>query len=95
MAWKPSGQFWVKLTGLKTCIRPKYFIPASLLLKNASKAMSLLSTVIFNRDGKPVILNMMKHIFASGKDVNDRVYITSKEIVEQYLYSRSLIFFQK
>ena len=28
---------------------------------------------------------MMKHIFASGKDVNDRVYITSKEIVEQYL----------
>ncbi len=39
----------------------------------------------FNYDGTPVILNMMKHIFASGKDVNDRVYITSKEIVEQYL----------
>lgn len=39
----------------------------------------------FNTDGKPVVLNMMKHIFASGKDVNDRVYITSKEIVEQYL----------
>ena len=39
----------------------------------------------FNREGKPVILNIMKHIFASGKDVNDRVYITSKEIVEQYL----------
>ena len=39
----------------------------------------------FNHEGKPVIMNMMKHIFASGKDVNDRVYITSKEIVEQYL----------
>lgn len=39
----------------------------------------------FSREGKPVILNIMKHIFASGKDVNDRVYITSKEIVEQYL----------
>jgi hypothetical protein len=26
----------------------------------------------------------MKHIFSSGTDVNDRVYITSKEIIENY-----------
>ncbi len=38
----------------------------------------------FNSEGKPVVLNMMKHIFSSGKDVNDRVYITSKEIIETY-----------
>ena len=38
----------------------------------------------FNKDGKPVVLNIMKHIFSSGKDVNDRVYITSKEIIETY-----------
>ncbi len=38
----------------------------------------------FNQDGKPVVLNIMKHIFSSGKDVNDRVYITSKEIIENY-----------
>ena len=38
----------------------------------------------FNKDGNPVVLNMMKHIFSSGKDVNDRVYITSKEIIETY-----------
>ena len=38
----------------------------------------------FDKNGKPVILNMMKHIFSSGKDVNDRVYITSKEIIERY-----------
>lgn len=41
----------------------------------------------FNKDGKPVVLNIMKHIFSSGKDVNDRVYITSKDIIERYLYS--------
>jgi hypothetical protein len=29
----------------------------------------------------------MKHIFSSGKDVNDRVYITSKDIIEGYLHS--------
>ncbi len=38
----------------------------------------------FNSYGYPVVLNIMKHIFSSGKDVNDRVYITSKEIVESY-----------
>ncbi len=38
----------------------------------------------FNDVGKPVILNIMKHIFSSGTDVNDRVYITSKEIIESF-----------
>jgi len=38
----------------------------------------------FNKQGNPVVLNIMKHIFSSGKDVNDRVYITSKEIIEKY-----------
>lgn len=39
----------------------------------------------FNKAGNPVVLNIMKHIFSSGKDVNDRVYITSKEIIEEYI----------
>ncbi|MFZ4546165.1 MAG: ATP-grasp domain-containing protein [Bacteroidales bacterium] len=39
----------------------------------------------FNSKAEPVVLNIMKHIFSSGKDVNDRVYITSKEIIENYI----------
>ena len=38
----------------------------------------------FNNEGNPVVLNIMKHIFSSGTDVNDRVYITSKAIIENY-----------
>ena len=41
--------------------------------------------VYFNENGKPVILNLMKHDFASDKDVSDRLYYTSKEIIEQNL----------
>jgi hypothetical protein len=37
----------------------------------------------FNREGEPTILNIMHHVFSSGKDVSDRIYTTSKEIVEQ------------
>jgi carbamoylphosphate synthase large subunit len=38
----------------------------------------------YDREGKPVILNILQHIFSSGEDVSDRVYITSKEIIEDY-----------
>jgi len=39
----------------------------------------------FDEAGQVVILNMMKHLFASGEDVNDRVYVTSASIMEEYL----------
>ena len=39
----------------------------------------------FDQDGQPVVLNILKHLFASSKDVSDRVYLTSKEIIEENL----------
>ncbi len=38
----------------------------------------------FNKTGEPVILNILHHIFSSGRDVSDRVYSTSKKIIEKY-----------
>ena len=38
----------------------------------------------FNKNGDPVVLNVMHHIFSSDKDVSDRVYSTSKEIIEKH-----------
>ncbi len=38
----------------------------------------------FNREGKPVVLNIFKHIFSSENDVSDRVYFTSKTVIETY-----------
>ncbi len=39
----------------------------------------------YNSAGKPVILNIFKHAFSSDTDVSDRVYISSKEIIESNL----------
>jgi hypothetical protein len=39
----------------------------------------------YNEKGEAVILNIMHHIFSSGKDVSDRVYSTSKEIISSNL----------
>lgn len=38
----------------------------------------------FNRAGKPVVLNIFKHIFSSESDVSDRIYFTSKKVIETY-----------
>ncbi len=39
----------------------------------------------FNEEGEPVVMNILNHIFSSGKDVSDRVYYTSKEIILRML----------
>lgn len=39
----------------------------------------------FDAEGNPVVLNILKHLFASESDVSDRVYCTSEEIfIEMY-----------
>lgn len=38
----------------------------------------------FNSAGKPVVLDILKHIFSSENDVSDRVYFTSKAVMETY-----------
>lgn len=43
--------------------------------------------VYYDKEGKPVILNILKHLFSSGEDVSDRVYITSRQIIEEHLES--------
>lgn len=39
----------------------------------------------FNKNGEPVVLHILHHIFSSGKDVSDRVYSTSKKIIKNNL----------
>jgi len=38
----------------------------------------------FDKEGEPIVLNILNHIFSSEKDVSDRIYSTSKEIMEKY-----------
>ena len=40
--------------------------------------------VYFNKDGSPVILNILGHLFASENDVSDRVYLTSPTIIRTW-----------
>ncbi|WP_372751252.1 ATP-grasp domain-containing protein [Labilibaculum sp.] len=39
----------------------------------------------FDENGDAVVLGILKHLFSSEKDVSDRVYYTSKELIKEYL----------
>jgi len=41
----------------------------------------------FDANGEPVILNILKHVFSSSDDVSDRVYLSSKAIIENNIKS--------
>ena len=38
----------------------------------------------YDNNGDAVLLNVLHHLFSSGTDTSDRVYSTSKEIIEKY-----------
>ena len=38
----------------------------------------------YDNEGKPVIINILKHDFASSEDVSDRLYLTSKSIINEF-----------
>ncbi|RLD84176.1 MAG: ATP-grasp domain-containing protein [Bacteroidetes bacterium] len=39
----------------------------------------------YDDEGKPVVLNILKHLFSSDRDTSDRVYITSTETIKENL----------
>ncbi|MDO9260513.1 MAG: ATP-grasp domain-containing protein [Flavobacteriaceae bacterium] len=48
----------------------------------------------FNQEGEPIILNILEHQFSSSTDVSDRLYFTSKKIIEN-LHDNTLSFLNR
>lgn len=48
----------------------------------------------FNKEGEAVILNILEHQFSSAKDVSDRLYFTSKNIIKN-LHDKTLLFLNR
>ena len=61
--------------------------PTSFIIEECIDGDEFAIDAYFNAAGEPVILNIFQHIFSSDEDVSDRVYLTSKEIVENNLAS--------
>jgi len=58
---------------------------ASFIIEEYADGDEFAVDAFFDSEGEPVILGIFNHIFSSGEDVSDRVYITSKNIVQNNL----------
>lgn len=57
----------------------------SFIIEQCIKGDEFAIDAYFNAEDEPVILNILKHLFSSGDDVSDRIYISSKEIIEEHI----------
>jgi len=55
---------------------------ASFILEEYIEGEEYALDAYFDKEGEPVILNIMKHDFSSSTDVSDRLYYTGKEMIE-------------
>ncbi len=69
----------------------KYLYPAevlnasSFIIEQCINGDEFAIDAYYNSNGEPVILSILSHVFSSDTDVSDRVYISSKKIIESNL----------
>lgn len=67
-------------------IYPKHVIDTSeFIMEEYLTGEEFAIDAYYNLEGKPIILNILKHLFSSEEDTSDRIYYTHKDIIDQYL----------
>jgi hypothetical protein len=69
---------------IETLYPPEVLNTGQFIIEECIQGEEFAIDCYFNDYGLPVVLDILKHLFSSGKDVNDRVYITSKDIIGTY-----------
>lgn len=64
---------------------PEVVNASALIIEECIQGEEFAVDAYFNSNGEAVILNILKHTFSSADDVGDRVYTSSKEIIEENL----------
>ena len=71
-----------EILSAKDLYPPEVLNTTSFIIEQCIEGEEFAVDAYFNATGEPVILNIHKHIFSSNEDVSDRIYISSKEIIE-------------
>lgn len=84
--WDQALNSIQKAAGENKDIYPREVVDtSSYIIESCVKGDEFALDVYFDLNGEPVILNILKHSFSSADDVGDRVYTSSKEIIENNL----------
>lgn len=79
-----------EIKGLENIYPPEVMATDSFIVEKEASGDEFALDAYFDNNGKPVILGIYKHLFSGDDDVSDRVYISSKQIIEENLKEFSL-----
>lgn len=86
MEWeKTISSIFVEIDQIKDLYPEEVLNTSSFILEECIRGEEFAIDAYYDSSGGAIILGICKHIFASDKDVSDRVYTTSKEIIEDNL----------
>ncbi|MBN2236896.1 MAG: ATP-grasp domain-containing protein, partial [Bacteroidales bacterium] len=74
-----------ELASIKSLFPAEVLNSTKLLIEGYIAGTEFAFDAYYDEKGVPSILNILKHEFASANDVSDRVYLTSKEVMQTYL----------
>lgn len=75
----------VEIDQIKNLYPGEVLDTSSFIIEQCINGEEFAVDVYYNSTGEPVILGILKHTFSSDKDVSDRIYTSSKEIIENNL----------
>jgi hypothetical protein len=75
-----------KARGEKKNLYPREVVDTNtFIIESCVKGDEFAFDVYYDVNGKPIILNIFRHTFSSADDVSDRIYTSSKDIIENNL----------
>ncbi|MCQ1536244.1 ATP-grasp domain-containing protein [Methanosarcina sp. KYL-1] len=88
-----TGEEWEKVLpalknemgAIKGLFPAQVFNSGKFVLEDCIDGPELAVDAYYNSEGKPVVLNILEHLFTSEDDVEDKVYTTSKKTIGTYL----------
>ena len=84
--WERIKNLVLASKGEKQDLYPKEVVdPRTLIIEECIKGEEFAVDLYFDSTGEAVVLNILSHTFSSSDDVGDRIYTTSKEIIENNL----------
>jgi len=84
--WKDTvDSIFTEINAIKDLYPEEVLDTSSFILEQCINGEEFAIDAYYNKDGQPVILSIFRHTFSSDTDVSDRVYTTSKDIVEANL----------
>ena len=84
--WKQVVTEIKKSTQSFGAVFPKEVIsPESFIIEEFIPGTEYAIDAYYNNAGEPVVINILEHVFSSASHVSDRLYITSKKIIEKTL----------